>query len=216
MVLPGQYLERPALIPCGTLVLEGLSHRGTRRPPLLVCPPLRGGGGMDAPAVAELAWASARAGHASLRFQHRGRGASQGVADPALALDDAQAALEHLEATCRGVPAVAGVGDGCATAWALAHARGAAGLALLAPAGWSWLERGGAGQGLEAPGLPVLLVLPALAPEPPPAGLVGHGGLVKVERVAGADAGFAGGLARAGRVVADWLATLDGAGAPGR
>lgn len=214
MVLPGQYLERPALIPCGDLILEGLSHRGDRRPPLLVCPPVLGGGGMDAPAVAELAWASARGGHASLRFQHRGRGASQGSADPALAVEDARAALEHLAATCRGAPALAGVGDGCTTAWALAKAGGAAGLALLAPAAWPWFERRGAEGGLEALGLPVLLVLPELAPAPPD-GSVGRGGLVKVERVPGADSGFAGGLARAGRLVAEWLATLGVGGAHG-
>ncbi|MGB8932524.1 MAG: alpha/beta hydrolase, partial [Anaeromyxobacteraceae bacterium] len=81
MVVAGQFLERPALIPLdpgGGLTLEGLYHRGRRRPSLLVCPDPGAGGGMDAPAVAELAWASARSGHASLRFQHRGRGASQG------------------------------------------------------------------------------------------------------------------------------------------
>ena len=47
MVLDGQFLERPALVACGELTLEGLYHRGRRGPALLVCPPLEGGG-MDA------------------------------------------------------------------------------------------------------------------------------------------------------------------------
>ena len=93
-MLPGQVLERPALVDAGEVTLEGLSHRGARAPPLLLCPPE--GSGMEAPALAELAWASARAGHASLRFQHRGVGASQGSPDPARRLDDAEAAFRHL------------------------------------------------------------------------------------------------------------------------
>ncbi|HET9551847.1 MAG TPA: alpha/beta hydrolase, partial [Anaeromyxobacteraceae bacterium] len=100
MVLPGQYLERPALVDAGDAVLEGLYHRGRRRPALLVCASPEAGG-MDAPIVAELAWAAARAGHASLRFQHRGLGASQGRVDPARRLDDALAAHAHLVETAR-------------------------------------------------------------------------------------------------------------------
>src|SRR5262249_30524607 len=71
MVLRGQFLERPAVIEVGApgeLVIEGLYHRGERSPPLLICPPREDGAGMDAPPVAELAWAAAQAGHASLRF----------------------------------------------------------------------------------------------------------------------------------------------------
>lgn len=118
MVLSGQYLERPALISCGTLTLEGLYHRGRRAPALLCCPPVESGG-MDSPPLAELAWACARAGHASLRFQYRGFGASDGVREPTAALEDAEAALAHLGATAHGPLAVAGLGSGCATALAL-------------------------------------------------------------------------------------------------
>src|SRR5512137_2309925 len=112
MVQHGQYLERPALIDAGGETLEGLYHRGDRPPAILVCPPLDREG-MDAPVLAELAWAAARAGHASLRFQHRGRGASTGSVDPARAPDDARAALAHL-AECAGpVVAAAGLRGGC-------------------------------------------------------------------------------------------------------
>jgi hypothetical protein len=201
VVLPGQYLERPALVPCGDLVLEGLSHRGTRRPPLLVCPPTGPGGGMDAPLVAELAWASARAGHASLRFQHRGVGGSQGEPDPRREVEDALAAFDHLAASAAGPLAVAGVGGGCDTAAGVARARSVLALALLAPARWPDLS------GLS---LPVLLVLPehgaGLGRDEAAARLPRAGG--RLEVVAGADATFRAGLPQAGRAVVDWLASL--------
>ena len=41
MVLRGQFLERPALVRAGEVTLEGLSRRGARAPPLLLCPPAR-------------------------------------------------------------------------------------------------------------------------------------------------------------------------------
>jgi len=201
VVLPGQYLERPALIPCGDLVLEGLSHRGARPPALLICPPTGPGGGMDAPLVAELAWASARAGHASLRFQHRGVGGSQGAPDPALEAEDALAAFDHLAAGQPGPVVVAGAGGGAVTAAGVARSRPAAGLALIAPAAWLDLD------GLE---LPILLVIPergtALAPAEAARVLPPRGG--RVEVVEGADALFRTGLPRAGRAVAEWLAAL--------
>ncbi len=204
MVLAGQYLERPALIPCGALVLEGLSHRGARRPALLVCPPTGPGGGMDAPLVAELAWASARGGHASLRFQHRGVAGSQGAPDAALEVEDALAAFDHLAAGHPGAIAVAGVGGGAVTAAGVARARPAAALALVSPAAWPDLG------GLEGLDLPVLAVLPERGAVLPPAEasrrLLPRRG--RVEVVEGADALFRTGLPRAGRAVAEWLAAL--------
>lgn len=207
MVLAGQYLERPALIPCGPLVLEGLAHRGARRPTLLACPPTGPGGGMDAPLVAELAWATARAGHASLRFQHRGVAGSQGEPDAATEVEDALAAFDHLAAGlpgaagAAGAVAVAGVGGGAGTAVGVARARRVAGLALVAPTAWPDLD------GLD---LPILLVLPErgalLAPAEAARRLAPRGG--RVELVEGADALFRSGLPRAGRAVAAWLAAL--------
>ncbi|MFO0583611.1 MAG: alpha/beta hydrolase [Anaeromyxobacter sp.] len=203
MVLAGQFLERPALVAAdgGALVLEGLFHRGSRRPALLVCPAPGPGGGMDAPAVAELAWAAARAGHPSLRFQHRGVGASQGTADPARALDDARAGLAHLEASVRGPVVIAGVGAGAATAVALAVDAGAgrcAAVALVAPPA--------APAGPLPGGVPVLVVLPergaAVEPEAIRA-LLGAAGAVEV--VPGADPAWAAGLPRVGRAVVEWM-----------
>jgi uncharacterized protein len=79
VVQAGQYLERPTLVPVGDVVMEGIAHRGKAWPPLLVLPPRpEDGGSMDHVVCAELAWASVRAGHSTLRFNHRGVGASQG------------------------------------------------------------------------------------------------------------------------------------------
>jgi hypothetical protein len=197
VVLPGQYLERPALVPCGDLVLEGLSHRGARRPALLVCPPTGPGGGMDAPLVAELAWASAMAGHPSLRFQHRGVGGSQGEVAPALEVEDGLAAFDHLAAGGAGRIAVVGVGGGCHTAAGVARQRSAPALVLLAPVGWPDLS------GLA---LPVLVVVPELGP--PAEGRPGLPEVARVEVIPGADAFFRAGLPQAGRAVVTWLAAL--------
>lgn len=200
MVMQGQYLERPALIPVGEpggLTLEGLYHRGSRRPSLLVCPDPGPGGGMDAPAVAELAWASARAGHASLRFQHRGRGASHGEVDPARTLDDALAALQHLRETARGRIAVAAVGAGCETALAIARAQpGILRVVLVAPRAIPAVE------GLECA---VLAILPAEGSPPAGevAGAVGSSG--RVEVIPGADARFLCGLPEVGKLAVEWI-----------
>lgn len=155
MVLPGQYLERPTLIPRrlesgDDLTLEGLFHRGQRAPAIVICAPHPGmGGSMDSPVVAELAWAITRAGHASLRFNYQGVGASQGersAAGPAMErkrsfesireeIADADAAARHLaECVPHRQVALAGYSFGAAVALALAQERpDVTGLALIAP-----------------------------------------------------------------------------------
>ncbi|HEX9242942.1 MAG TPA: alpha/beta hydrolase [Anaeromyxobacter sp.] len=193
MVLAGQFLERPALVDAGGFVLEALYHRGARRPALLVCPPTGGGAGMDSAAVAELAWAAARAGLPSLRFQHRGVGASQGEADPRRAVDDAAAALAHLGETAGRRIAIAGVGDGAATALALARLHPEVDrIALVSPA--------------EPPVGPlpvarVLVVLPEDRAAEASALVAPLGERGAVEIVAGADALFRAGLPGLGRAV---------------
>ncbi|MBJ6763946.1 alpha/beta hydrolase [Myxococcaceae bacterium JPH2] len=98
MVQKGQFLERPTLVPVGNEVMDATAHRGTRAPPLLVLPPRpEEGGGMDHLLAAELVWAAAHAGFPTLRFNHRGVGASQGERGTGESLvDDAEAAMRVL------------------------------------------------------------------------------------------------------------------------
>lgn len=186
------------MIAAGPLVLEGLYHRGSRRPALLVCPSPGPGGGMDAPPVAELAWAAARAGHPSLRFQHRGRGASPGEADASRALEDAEAALAHLADSSRATVAVAGVGEGCETALALARAHPEVErVALVAPA--------------RAPAPPwprarILALVPEEGARPAaPEIEAALGGAGTVEILTGADPIFRSGLPGLGRAAVAFL-----------
>ena len=176
-------------------MLEALYHRGTRPPALLACPPLDAEG-MDAPVLAELAWAAAREGHASLRFQHRGRGASQGVADPARAVDDARAALAHLAESAGPLAAVAGLRDGCETALAVAASAGLRRAVIVAPA-----------RPLEAPpGVAVLALLPEVGGGPSREAVAAAlGDLGTAEIVVGADAGFRAGITSTARRAVAWL-----------
>lgn len=122
MVQRGQFLERPTLIPVADVVMEGMSHRGARRPPLLVIPPQpEQGSGMDHVVCAELVWAAARAGHPTVRFNHRGIGGSQGKSGQGSELlEDAEAALGlALDNASAAQALVAGVLSGAATARAL-------------------------------------------------------------------------------------------------
>lgn len=118
MVRRGEYLERMVVIRSGELHLEGLYHRGRLSPPTVVAAPHpQQGGSMDSPVVAELAWAVTRAGHATLRFNYRGVGASSGgwSGGPG-EVDDLAAAVESLrETTGAERVAVAGYSFG---AWA--------------------------------------------------------------------------------------------------
>ncbi|MCU0700920.1 MAG: alpha/beta hydrolase [Myxococcaceae bacterium] len=139
MVMKGQFLERPTLVPLPSgLVLEGVSHRGERRPGVLVLPPPPAeGSGMDHVVGAELAFAVARAGHPCLRFNYRGVGGSQGrpSAEPADLLADAHAAWELARDNTEGtVPLVVAVGGSDRVAVALLEQAPGAGLVLIHPA----------------------------------------------------------------------------------
>jgi pimeloyl-ACP methyl ester carboxylesterase len=180
------------------LTLEALYHRGDRPPALLLCPPLDGEG-MDAPLLAEMAWAAARAGHPSLRFQHRGRGASQGTPDPAAAGEDSMAALAHLRETAGPLLAAAGIGSGCRTALELAVRTGMRRAVLVAPGSVEPVPSG----------LAVLVLLPEASGGPSAGALaeaVAPGG-GRVEVVEGADAAFRAGMARAARRAVEWVGT---------
>ncbi|GMU11389.1 serine aminopeptidase domain-containing protein [Corallococcus caeni] len=139
MVQKGQFLERSTLIPVGSdgAVMEGTVHRGQKSPPLLILPPRpEEGGGMDHVVAAEVAFAVARAGFPTLRFNHRGVGASQGVRGTGGALvEDAEAAMRvALENAGTSALAVASLHGGARVALALQERHPAVGgLCLVAP-----------------------------------------------------------------------------------
>jgi len=138
MVQAGQFLERATLIEVRGLCLEGLWHRGERSPALLVCPPHpRRGASMDSPVCAELAFAASRSGRATLRFNYRGAGASQGALcdDLPACVEDAAAALKVLRESASGAAvALAGYDFGASVALQLAKdEKDIAALALIAP-----------------------------------------------------------------------------------
>jgi uncharacterized protein len=206
MVTRGQYLERATLIPRPDGgVLEGLSHRGRRAPPLLIVPPPPGTGGMDHPVGAELAWAVTRAGHATLRFNFKGVGASpgpQGGLDSQL--EDAESAGRLLkENTATAAIAVAALGASAQTVLGLVERHpGLAGLALVSPVAmeveeWARLR-------------PPLLVVVGAQQGGPQAALVAAvseaGG--RLVAIAEADARFLRHLPKVGHAVAHWLAGL--------
>jgi uncharacterized protein len=198
MVLAGQFLERPALIDIGGITLEGLSHRGDRRPALLVCPAPGFGGGMDAAPIAELAWAAARAGHPSLRFQYRGVGASHGEPDPARALEDAEAAFEHLAETAGGRLALAGLGGGAAVALALSRSHPDVDRVVLVAPDRLEVE--------PIPGARVLVLVPETgAPLGAEHARASLGPAGRVEVVPGTDVFFRAGLPRLGRRAVEWI-----------
>ena len=116
MVLPGQYLERSLVVG----ELDALYHRGSRNPPCALASPHPAmGGSMTAPAIAELAWALTRAGHATMRFNYRGVGASRGasrheagslqIGDVSGEVEDLLHIVDQLLATTQ-MPAVCAVG----------------------------------------------------------------------------------------------------------
>jgi uncharacterized protein len=206
MVLAGQYLERPALVACGDATLEGLYHRGTRRPALLVCPAPGPGGGMDAAPVAELAWAAAQAGLPSLRFQYRGVGASTGDLDAGRALLDAEAAWRHLADTAGPRVAVAALGAGAGVALALAAAHPEVErVVLVAPEGVALGPAEGERSG-NAAAARVLVLLPEERAGDADAARAAVGSAGRVEVVEGADAAFRAGLTRVGRAAVEWIA----------
>ncbi|UCD85552.1 MAG: hypothetical protein JSU92_05010, partial [Deltaproteobacteria bacterium] len=101
-----QFLERPALIHCGELILDGLYQKGSRDLAAVIAPPLpRDGGSMSSPVVAELAYALFQKECHTLRFNFRGVEASTGVLSEEYRAgeEDFRAALEFIIETT-GVP----------------------------------------------------------------------------------------------------------------
>lgn len=141
MVLKGQFLERPTLVPVEKkLVLEGLWHRGTKRPPALLVPPRpEDGSGMDHVVAAELAYAISHAGHPTLRFNFRGVGGSQGARSSELDhhVKDAEAALVVLEESAGVATTVVVAIAASASVVLKLHTLhpGISGIALISPRG---------------------------------------------------------------------------------
>ncbi|MDX2013907.1 MAG: alpha/beta hydrolase [Myxococcaceae bacterium] len=138
MVMKGQFLERPTLVPLPSgLVLEGVSHRGDRRPGVLVLPPPPAeGSGMDHVVGAEIAFAVSRAGHPCLRFNYRGVGGSQGRPSTRAdeLLEDARCAWEVARDNTDGdAPVVVAVGGSDAVALSLTAQAPCAGLVFIHP-----------------------------------------------------------------------------------
>lgn len=155
MVMKGQFLERPTLIPLANgLVLEGVAHRGTQRPGVLVLPPTPAeGSGMDHVVGAEIAFAVSQAGHQCLRYNFRGVGGSQGRpsdADVEL-LEDALAAWELARDNAGEPPVIVSVGGADRIALRLVTEVPVAGWALIHPRLPPFL-----------PGVPHAVVLPEL------------------------------------------------------
>jgi len=204
LVLKGQFLERPTLIPVGKRVLEGLSHRGEKRPPLLILPPLPDeGGAMDHVIAAELAWAASQAGLPTLRFNFRGVGASQGErGGDAERLADARAALtvlrENTGADEVAVASIAGAGQMLLELQAAERAVRAAvfiSAGALKPKAWSKLR------------VPALAVAAEQDPDASRRGwsaaIVEAGG--EVAWIDQADPAFTRNLPEVGRAVLRWL-----------
>ena len=96
MVRRGEYLERSVVVPHDSSTLDGLYHRGSKGPGLVVAPPHPDRGSMEVPVIAEVAWAAARSGHPTLRFNYPGVGASPGVFDELSAAKALSSASTHL------------------------------------------------------------------------------------------------------------------------
>jgi uncharacterized protein len=117
-------------------VLEGLWHRGGKRPPLLLLSPAPDAGSMDHVVAAEAAWAVATSGHPTLRFNYRGVGASQGPrGDAKTRALDAEGALTVLEESADDAPAVVlAIGSSAEVAVVLARRRPTVcGLVFVSP-----------------------------------------------------------------------------------
>lgn len=168
------------------------------------------GGSMESPVVTEIAFAAARAGLASLRFDWRGVGASGGTpsGEPRDHDADYLAALQHLADTHPGSLCAAGYSAGAAAAARVAmRAPRVTSLLLVAPP-TAMLDAAA----LEAFRGRVLLVAAEhdrIAPPDALRALAERLVAARFECAAEADHFFGTGLAALGRAAAAWLAAED-------
>src|SRR5262245_56928864 len=108
----------PVHVNAGGLVLEGVWQKGAGRGAVIAPPHPECGGSMENPVVSEIAYGLYKAGVASLRFNWRGVGASQGrvSGEWSHAEEDYVAALEQVAATLPPPVVASGYSFGAATA----------------------------------------------------------------------------------------------------
>src|SRR4030095_12016374 len=133
-------------------VLEGVYQAGRAGDPQgsVVAPPHPlSRGRSDSPVVNEIAWASARAGIAAVRFNWRGVGASTGCAsgDARDADADYNAALAHMAETVAGKIVACGYSFGAAAALRAAQLHPRIGRVLLVAPPAALVEAGAARRG---------------------------------------------------------------------
>ena len=109
----------------GGLVLEGVWQKGAGRGAVIAPPHPEYGGSLEHPVVSELAYGLYKAGIASLRFNWRGVGASQGrvSGEWKAAEEDYSAAVEQVAATMPPPIVAAGYSFGAAAALRVGSAR---------------------------------------------------------------------------------------------
>ena len=189
--------------------LEGVfqaGHAGNPYGSLIAPPHPLYGGSMDSPVVSEIAWASARAGIAALRFNWRGVGASAGLASGETRDADADyaAALAHLAETVPGKVVACGYSFGAAAALRAARLHPRIGRVLLVAPPAPLLEPGA----LRELGRPILVVTGSddrLAPPDALAGELDALPQAKLEVIPDADHFFVVGLAQLSRIAGAWL-----------
>jgi alpha/beta superfamily hydrolase len=108
----------PVYVSSGGLSLEGVWQKGAGRGAVVAPPHPQYGGSLENPVVSEIAYGLYKAGVASLRFNWRGVGASQGrvTGEWSAAEEDFTAALEQVAATMPPPVVAAGYSFGAATA----------------------------------------------------------------------------------------------------
>jgi alpha/beta superfamily hydrolase len=209
--------ERAVAIPRGSdgSALEGLYIAGLDADGLgvvVAAPHPLYGGSMDSPVVNEVSYAAREVGLASLRFNWRGIGASAGDAsgEPADAVADYRAALEHLCATIEGPVCAAGYSFGAAAAVRMAAGEPRVRQLLLVAPPPAFLDS----DALAAFGGRVTVVVgsdDSLAPVRELSALVAKLPRARLHEVAGADHFFGAGLSEVGRLSREALVGGSGA-----
>jgi alpha/beta superfamily hydrolase len=164
------------------------------------------GGSMESPVVSELAYACARVGLASLRFNWRGVGASAGgrSGSPAAADEDYAAALAHQAETVAGDLVACGYSFGACSAVRTAAASGRVRRLLLVSPPPSLIDAE-ALRGFEGPLLVAVGEADDLAPARVLSELVVGNPGARLEVIPDTDHFFLTGLAELSRVVREWL-----------